>query len=379
MSKVAIVKCESTMYEPERVAREVRQAVDLIGGMGQFVHPGQRVLVKPNLLRNSDPDRAIVTHPSVVRGVVSLVQEAGGKAIIADSPGGVFSEGYLRSVYKGAGLVAVAEETGAELNYDMGIVRVSLPEGRLIKAVDIAQFAVDADVIISLPKLKTHGLTGFTGATKNLFGLIPGVAKATYHAKLQSAAQFSEMLLDLTEFAKPAFSLMDGIVGMDGDGPSAGNPFPAGLLLCSTDAAALDLVAIQLADLDLEQIPVLRAARQRGLISGRIDDLDIVGAPIEEARLSGFQPSSAGSANFGFVPALIRRLFLGHIVASPHSNERCTGCGICVRNCPTRTIELVDNRAKIDLRQCIRCYCCHELCPEEAIDLTRPLLQRILK
>ena len=379
MSRVAIVKCGSTTYEPERVACEVREAVDLIGGMGQFVDPGQRVLVKPNLLRNSHPDRAVVTHPSVVRAVVSLVQEAGGKAIIADSPGGVFSEGYLRSVYKGAGLVEVAEETGAELNYDTGIVRVSLPEGRLIKAVDIAQFAVDADVIISLPKLKTHGFTGFTGATKNLFGLIPGVAKVTFHAKLQSAAQFSEMLLDLTEFAKPAFSLMDGIVGMDGDGPSAGNPFPAGLLLCSADAAALDLAAIQLAGLDLEQIPLLRAARQRGLISGRIDDLDIVGAPIEEARLSGFQSSRSGTANFGFVPALIRRHFLSHIVASPHPNERCVGCGTCVKNCPMHTIDLVDNRAEIDLRQCIRCYCCHELCPEEAIDLTQPLLQRTLK
>jgi uncharacterized protein (DUF362 family)/NAD-dependent dihydropyrimidine dehydrogenase PreA subunit len=379
MSQVALIQCADKTYEPIRVEQEVRAAVDGIGGIEKYVQAGQRVLVKPNLLRMSDINRGVVTHPSVVRAVTRLVQEAGGQVVIGDSPGGPFSEPYLRTVYRGAGLIQVAEETGAELNYDTRATRVSVPNGRLVKSLELGQFAVDADVIISLPKLKTHGFMGFTGATKNLFGLIPGVTKVTYHARLQDADQFAEMLLDLLEFAKPAFSLMDGIVGMDGDGPSAGNPFPAGLLLCSADAVALDLVATHLAGMKLDAVLPLRAAKRRGLTSGRVEDLEIVGAALEDARLEGFQPPTSGTANFGFVPGLLRRLFLGHITASPRPNKDCVGCGVCVQNCPMHAITLVDRRAQIDLKQCIRCYCCHELCPHEAIDLSRPFITRLLK
>lgn len=379
MSQVAVVKCGDTRYETVRVEREVREAVELIGGIERFVQPGQRVLVKPNLLRWSDANRAVVTHPDVVRAVVLLAQEAGGQVVIGDSPGGIFTETYLRSVYRTAGLYDVADETGAELSCDTGVVRVSIPDGQLVKSLELGQFAVDADVIISLPKLKTHGFMGFTGATKNLFGLIPGVTKVTYHARLQSADQFAEMLLDLLEYAKPAFSLMDGIIGMDGDGPSAGNPYPAGLLLCSTDAVALDLVATHLAGIELDQVYPLRAARRRGLTTGRVDDLEILGTSLQDARLNGFQPAGSGTADFGFLPRVLRRHFLSRITASPQPTVACVGCGVCVRNCPVQAISLVENRAVIHLHQCIRCYCCHELCPEEAIDLSRPLLHRLLK
>lgn len=379
MSQVAIVRCDSTTYDLDRVEQAVRRAVDLIGGMALFVQPGQRVLVKPNLLSKSHPSKAIVTHPSVVRAVVRLVQEAGGSVVIGDSPGGSFSEAHLREVYEASGLCAVAAETGATLNFDVGTILVSHPEGRLMKALDLARFATEADVIISLPKLKTHGLFGFTGAVKNLFGLVPGQTKRFYHAKLWNAEQFSEMLLDLVTLVKPAFHLMDGIVGMDGDGPSAGDPFPAGLVLCSTDAVALDLVATQLVGLELDRVVSLRVAKRRGLTTGRVADVDIVGTPFDEARVQGFRPARTGMADYSFVPTFLRRLFIGQLVASPRPSDRCIGCGICVENCPMHAITLSSNRIQIDLGRCIRCYCCHELCPQNAIDLTRPWLQNVMK
>ena len=378
-SPVAIVRCADSNYDPARVEADVRRAVDLLGGIARFVRPGQRVLLKPNLLRKSKPADAVVTHPTVVRAMVRLVQEAGGRPIIGDSPGGAFSEPHLRDTYAVCGLRAVAEETGAELNFDLGIGRASAPSARLIKAFDIAQFALNADVIISLAKCKTHGLVGFTGATKNMFGVVPGITKAGYHAKLVTSERLAEMLLDLLEAVRPAFTLMDAIVGMDGNGPSAGRPFPMGLLLASTDPVALDLAAVHIVGLKPDHALTLRVAQRRGLTSGRIEDVPILGTPLSEAAVQGFKPARTGVGDFGFVPAALRNAAVAQFVASPKPSDHCVGCGICVDNCPQKAITLNGRRITINLRRCIRCYCCHELCPSKAIDLTEPLLQKLVK
>jgi len=379
MSLVALVNYADDRYEPLRVEQMVRRAVDLIGGIGQFVKPDQRVLIKPNLLRKSTPEEAIITHPTVVRAMVRLVQEAGGVPVIGDSPSGAFSVGHLRGVYADAGLIEVAEETGAELNYDVGAVRVPVPDGQLIKLLDVGHYVAGADVVISLSKLKTHGLMGFTGAVKNLFGVVPGVTKTGYHAKLQSRDQFAEMLLDILEYVRPAFHLMDGIVGMDGDGPSAGSPYPAGILLCSTNAVALDLVATHLAGLPPSTVATLRAARRRGLTAGAVDEVTVVGEPLDSVRLEGFRPAGTGAIDFNIVPDPIRRFCARQLVASPQVTTRCIRCGICAQNCPMHAIEIGEERAVIDYRRCIRCYCCHEFCPERAIALKQSWVQRLLR
>lgn len=377
MSQVALVNYADDRYELLRVEQMVRRAVDLIGGIGQFVKAGQRVLIKPNLLRKSTPEEAIITHPTVVRAMVRLVQEAGGVPVIGDSPSGAFAAGRLRGVYADAGLIEVAEETGAELNYDVGAVRVPVPDGRLIKLLDVGQYVAGADVVISLSKLKTHGLMGFTGAVKNLFGVVPGVTKTGYHAKLQSRDQFAEMLLDILEYVRPAFHVMDGIVGMDGDGPSAGSPYPAGILLCSTNAVALDLVATHLAGLPPSTVATLRAARRRGLTAGTVDEVTVVGEPLDSVRLEGFRPAGTGAIDFNIVPDPIRRFCARQLVASPQVTTSCIRCGICAQNCPMHAIEIGAERAVIDYRRCIRCYCCHEFCPERAIELKQSWVQRL--
>jgi len=168
-------------------------------------------------------------------------------------------------------------------------------------------------------------------------------------------------------------------VGMDGNGPSAGNPYPLGALLASTDAVALDLVATQLVGLKVEQALTLQAARRRGLTTGRLEDVQIVGDAFSEVQRNGFQPARTHVETLESAPSLLRRLAIGQVVASPRPTERCTGCGVCVQNCPVKAIARRDaGPVQIDLGVCIRCYCCHELCPSRAIDLKEPLLHKLL-
>lgn len=374
-STVALVRCAN--YDESAVAAAVREAVDLVGGIERYVQPGQRVLLKVNLLRATAPDEAVCTHPAVVRALVRLVQEAGGQPIIGDSPGGPFVAPWLRSVYQRSGMTQVAEETGAALNWDFAEEHVSHPEGRRIKGLEVGRYVTQADVVITLPKLKTHTFMQLTGATKILFGAIPGTIKLGYHAKFPDPDAFGDMLIDIVTLIKPALVLMDGIVGMDGEGPSAGRPFEVGALLASADSIALDVVAAALVGMDVQTIPPLRAASARGLTTGRLADIDVVGASVSDLAVQGFRPPTARTSSGGLFDAL-GKVVHRWVVATPRATEQCIGCGVCVRNCPVEAITLVERRARMDLRACIRCYCCHELCPERAIELRKPWLGRIL-
>ena len=345
--------------------------------MSAYVQPGQRVLLKANLLRAANPDEMVSTHPAVVAAVVRLVQEAGGIPVIGDSPGGLFTSVTLRAVYQRTGMMQVAEQTGAELNWDVGQTRLPHPEGRLIKSLEVGTFCTAADVIISLPKLKTHSFMQFTGATKNLFGVIPGTVKVGYHAKLPRQEQFGEMLIDILTLLRPALTVMDGIVGMQGNGPSAGSPFPVGVVLSSADSVELDVVATALVGIDAHRVYPLRAAMRRGLTTGLVSDVELVGDPFSERVAEGFVAPQTSSA-LERVPAFLRSLLTRVLVSAPLVIDRCIGCGICAQNCPVEAIEIAAKRAIIDLETCIRCYCCHEVCPERAIDLHKSWLGRLL-
>jgi uncharacterized protein (DUF362 family) len=374
---VALV--QNTEYATEQVEASVRQAVDLLGGMARFVQRGQRVLVKPNLLQSSDPEKAIVTHPTVVRAVVKLAQEAGGRVLIADNP---FVPPTGRrgwdNLYERVDYAAIAAETGAELNYGIVPQQRSHPEGRLIKLVDTSSFLSEADVVISVPKLKTHGLMRYTGAIKNLFGTVPGTIKAGYHVKLQTSERFAEMLLDLVTFVNPSLTVMDAIVGMDGDGPSAGHPFPIGGILAAADPVALDVAAVGLVGHEPMAVPTVAGAAARGWTTGRLSDLEIVGEALVAMRVSGFDLPPGGRSEMDYVPDFLRPLGTRLLVPSPFVTEQCIGCGLCIEHCPVQTISRINGRAQIGLSGCIRCYCCHEVCPEQAIELRQPWLGRKL-
>ena len=375
MSQVSLIRCHA--YERPQVEAAVAQAIGLLGGMSRFVQPGQRVLIKVNLLWASHPDRAIVTHPEVVQAVALLAREAGGEVVVADSPGGRFSAGTLRRVYRESGLRAMADETGLTLNKDTGIVALPHPEGVTARRFEVCRFATRANVVISLPKLKTHSFVRFTGAIKNLFGVLPGLQKASYHAKHHDAESFSEMLVDVLTLVRPALTVMDGIVGMDGDGPSGGDPFPTGVILASPDAVAVDVAAVSLVGMAPSSVPALRAAARRGLTTLQLADLEFVGRSFEVACVEGFRPPAAGP-DVSRVPVFLRRWARRLMVASPVAGPACTGCGVCRQHCPVGAVTIVNGRAHISLDDCIRCYCCHEMCPSSAVELRQPRLARAL-
>lgn len=385
MTQVAISRCND--YRPEDVERAVQESVGLLGGMSAFVKPGQKVMLKINLLSAAPPEKAVTTHPAVVEAVVRLVQEAGGLPLIADSPGTSvpYTRGGLKRAYRITGMLGVAERTGATLNWDTDTVQVSHPEGRLTKRLDVIKPLPECDVVISLPKLKTHILTTLTGAVKNLFGVIAGYNKAIYHAKLHSLSNFSGMLLDIVSYVKPALTVMDAIVGMEGNGPGRnGFPKKIGAILASQDSVALDVVAARIVGLDPLAVPTLKQARERGWWSGRAEDIETLGAPIQGVFVADFVKPVIGprvDMSFGF-PLLdnhVRPFLINLITFRPvPKNGRCTACGICQRSCPEQVISINDKLAVVDYRGCIRCYCCHELCPEGAIDLERSWMGRFI-
>ena len=376
-NRVALIRCAD--YDIEQVQAAVRSAVDLLGGMECFVKPGQRVLVKPNLLQATDPERAVVTHPTVVRAVIELAQEAGGRVLVADNPVviPVTRRGW-QSFYERVGLAAIAAETGAELNMEILPQQRAHPEGELVKLVDTSSFLTSADVVISVPKLKTHGLMRFTGAVKNLFGTVPGATKLGYHVKLQSPDLFAEMLLDLVTFVRPALTVMDAVVGMDGDGPSAGQPFRIGAIVAGPDPVSVDVAALALVGEEPSAVPTVSSAMRRGWTTGRATDLEVIGEGLADMRVDGFKMPVGGQSPMDYAPAFLQRWGTRQLVSSPFVTDLCIGCGLCVENCPVQTIGQIDGLARIDLSGCIRCYCCHEMCPEQAIVLRQPWLRRVL-
>lgn len=408
---VAAVRCESYAG----VEKALRRAVDLLGGLEQFVRPGQRVVLKPNLLRAATPESATTTHPAVVAAVARLVQEAGGRPVIAESPGGPFTRAWLRAVFESTGMVRVAQETGAELSYDTQVRQVSFPEGGLLKRIDLVEAIAGADVVINLAKLKTHNLTRLTAAVKNCFGAVPGSAKIAYHAKLRDAMTFSRGLLDVARCVRPALSIVDAVLAMDGNGPSGGDPFDGQVLLASPNLVAVDVAAAGLVGWEPSTVTTTRVAIEWGLSSGRIADLQWCGDPLEALCFKGFRGGIAASVDPGLVPkgmrGRLRRLIAarttnGHLVensdlprealdvgtvprafrrwavrqlvVNPRAGDKCTGCGYCMRHCPVQAIRLVNGRAQMDPDLCIRCYCCHELCPALAVELRRGWVGRVL-
>ena len=378
-AKVVLKYCSDYTADVEL---RLREGLAELGGMSAFVKPGQKVLLKVNLLMKKRPEEAVTTHPSVVEAVVRLVQEAGGIPIIGDSPGGPYTVSALQAIYTRSGLREVAKRTGAILNEDVGQTTIQYPEGKLAKSLTVTNCVLDADVVIPLSKLKTHGMMTFTGAVKILFGVIPGLLKAEYHLKMFKVHDFADLLVDIATWVRPTLSIMDGVVGMEGDGPSAGKPRNIGALILSTDPFALDVVAADLIGLKPEEVPTIMAARVRGLTS-RLDELQLKGDSRSLWRIQGFVIPKAVSTNFLDMfplPRSVKRFVLNRVRPRPiFEHATCVGCGDCVNNCPSKAITMDENqRPIVDLEGCIRCFCCQELCPHQSVKLFKPWLGRTL-
>ena len=385
MEETQVYAASCPDYEQAEVC--IRALVEQMGGMGRFVRPGERIVLKANLLRAAPPESAICTHPAVVEAVAKLVKEAGGTPVICDSPGGALhKEAVLRSLFEKTGMAAVAAAAGAELSMDSSTRTVSLPEGKVLRQAEIITPVAEADGVIDLCKMKTHVLMSMTGAVKNLFGVIPGLSKVGYHATHPDHATFADVLLDLTGYVKPRLSLMDGILAMEGDGPgSSGTPRQAGLLLAAANPLALDTAAGAIMNLPRQDNPVLLAAERRGLTPCRMEDVELIGGTVEELRMADYKfPASTKSNLMDFLGPLARpaeRLCKKALSQTPRiDGAKCVGCGICAKSCPGQAIAMTapGKKARISQKACIHCYCCHELCPQKAVELHQSWLGRLL-
>ncbi len=367
-------------YEPERVLAGMRRCLAPLGGMAAFVRPGQRVLLKPNLLMAARPERAVTTHPSVVRAAILLARDAGGIVSVGDSPG----FGGLVSVARAAGIAAVLEETGASLADFATPHEVDVPGHRVARRLVLARAVAEADVIITLPKLKTHGQMLVTGALKNQYGLIPGMRKSQWHFRLQRGEWLAELILDIHRAAPPALAIMDAVVAMEGKGPSAGRPRRVGAILAGRDLPAVDTLACLLINLDPTAVPLLAAARRHALGATSIGEMDVVGDPWRLLRVPDFQQVSKLVDLLRIVPlpSSVLRFIREQSTARPRIVDgRCEQCRVCETACPVSPSAIrpaAEARGRVDDVRCIRCYCCHELCPHLAIDLVRPALMRRL-
>ena len=363
--RVAAVKVND--YETHAVSAGIQEALALLGGIGEFVKTGERVLLKPNMLEGLPTECAVTTHPDVVRAMIRQVKAVGAAPVVGDSPG---VTGTLKAAER-CGIMAVCREEGVELAAFDATAEFSFPEGHTIKKFQLSHVLTRVDKVISLAKMKTHTFMGLTGASKNMFGCIVGMQKAQFHLRTQQRKEFAGMLADLAMLVKPVLSVVDGIVGMEGNGPRNGRPKAAGVILAGENCFAVDVVMAAIMGFRPEEIPLSALALSRGLTPA-LAELEVVGNAAV-LRHQFVAPRSMLSLE-DRLPGWLVHLFKNHLTARPEINRNCVGCGRCAEHCPPQAMHVAAGRVVVDHDKCIRCYCCQELCPANAVEIKEGLL-----
>ena len=382
-NKVAFHACDT--YDEVRLAEILRTQMGIFGYDRAFFE-GKKVVIKPNLVMKKSPDAAATTNPAVLSALLTVLTEMDCRPIIAESPGGIFNRQRLEGIYRVCGIEAVAKKHGTELNYATDAVNVSFPEGKTVKSFHILKPVAEADILIDLCVLKSHGLTKMSAAIKNFFGTIPGIEKFEMHATFPDYKDFGSMICDLCEMycrTKTVIAITDAIVGMEGNGPTAGTPRKIGALMMSANPFASDIVGETLLGF-AGTVPIVREGVRRGLCPTDISGIELIGDEIAPLMISDFQePDSAQNR----APSLLTRFSSGKIgrffMPRPIADaSKCRGCGECVASCPQHTIVLDQKNgkkiARIRHADCIRCYCCQELCPFEAIRIKKNFIIRLI-
>lgn len=376
MSKVAIIKCDS--YEYEKVLKSVKRGLELLGGVTEFVKTGEKILLKPNLLSADESSRNATTHHNVFKAVIESFNTQDIKLSFGDSPG--FHK--PKTAANKTGMLNIAKELGVGLaDFDNG-KEISFDEAKQNKKFYIANAVLETDGLISLSKMKAHGLTRITGAVKNQFGCIPGKLKGEFHARIPNVKDFSKMLVDLNLYIKPRLYIMDGIIAMEGNGPRNGNAKQMNVLLFSKDPVALDATVCKLVDLNPEFVPTNVFGKAFGLGTYVDSEIELVGDDIKDLISKNFDVVREPVKDYK--PGKVFNAFRNIFVLKPViDSSKCVKCGVCVEVCPVEGKALNwKNRNKQNppvykYEKCIRCYCCQELCPEGAIDLRKPFLRKI--
>lgn len=378
--KVSVVPCSS--YDPAEALSALEQALAPLGGL-DWVKEGMTVAVKANLVTFLKPEAAATTHPVLLCALVKLLRAKGARVIVGDSPGGLYTKVYLDRIYAATGMKAV-EEAGGELNRNFEIAEARFPEAKEAKSFSYTAWLDEADAIVDFCKLKTHGMMAMSGAAKNMFGVIPGTAKPEYHYRYPDPDRFADMIVDLNDYFKPVLSITDGVVGMEGNGPTAGTPRKIGVIIASDSPHAADLIGASVIGLTAKDVPTLTAAVRRGYLPEHPEELEVSGDwrpfvvsdyhRVETTHSLRFNKDS--HTFFGRISsAFIDKALASRPVLKP---DECVGCKECYKICPAKAIEMVDKKPVINRKACIKCFCCQEFCPKGALKVKRTWIAKLL-
>jgi len=373
MVKVGIVKCKD--YDFDKVYSAIKESISLIGGLG--IKEGSKVLLKPNLLRPRHPKFAVSTHPQFVKAVIRILKENKCNVIVGDSPG--FHDPIITA--KTCGILDICKEEDVEFVVFKNKKSYFYKDAKFMHRFDLCDIIDKVDYIVNLPKLKTHVMMVVTFAVKNTFGFIIGLNKSKMHFKLAEKDKFANMLLDLNEFIKPCLNIMDGIVGMEGDGPGNGDTVNVGIVSASYDSLAMDLIMCYLVSVD----PLSIWTNKEGLRrrdKDFLDNIELVGEKLEAVKVKYKMPSEQ---KLSFVLPNTLSGFINKLMtpARPIINpKKCKACWECMKICPANTIGSEEFNGKkvafIHNDKCIRCFCCHEICKYGAIDIKKGVVSRVL-
>ena len=367
MSLVVIKDCID--YKIDLLTERINSGIELLGGWNKFISPGMTVLLKVNLIGPMTAESGAVTHSEFVRAVTRIL--IGQKCIvwIGDSSGGAIA-GIAPTAKSLAvsGMTQAAEEEGASIkNFDKeGVVEAA---GEYSGKMYLAKPLFDADLVINLPKLKTHSAGIYTGAVKNMFGCVPGLKKADYHRIAPDPKELGYVIADINKAVNAGLHIMDGITAMQGEGPTAGEIYHAGKILFSTDPLALDTVAASMLGFKVEDIPILMSAKERGIGESSTEKIEIAGDYNSPPVLAGFKhPKRYKSYRQGNYQMMVK--LIEFLKARPRiKGKLCRNCNMCVESCPKHAINKATK--EIDYNSCIECMCCHELCLHKAVELKK--------
>lgn len=342
---------------------------EMIDTIGEDLIPRQsRVLIKPNFLLPAKPESAILTHPNVLKAVVEYVLDKGARVLISDSP----AMGSFERISKVGGYHQALE--GMDIEFKAFKTSVSADIGKPFGQIEIAREALEADIVINLPKLKTHSLMLLTLGVKNLFGCIVGLRKPQWHLRSGiDREMFARLLVQIYQAINPSITILDGIWALEGQGPGkSGIPRHLGILAGGKNAFAVDKVICSMLGLDPEELPTYRAGKSLGLAGDAVyvnGEFNIV----HNFVLPDIEPVTLG-------PKPLRRFMRKHLLQRPIVDTSfCTMCGECWQYCPAKSITQDTKAIDFDYDSCIRCYCCIEICPHGALRAASTLPGKVLR
>ncbi|MDP7530290.1 MAG: DUF362 domain-containing protein [Candidatus Scalindua sp.] len=381
MTTIAISHCDD--YGLEKVSAATKRCLSLIGNIETIVRPGMKVLLKLNLLSASlGPERAVNTHPAVIRALVDIFMgDYGCEVYIGDSCGSLRT-GSTDKAFRVTQIDKIAEDTGAIIvNFDKDeALDITNKNAVILKDFKIAKTVKSVDVVVNVPKLKTHGLTRYTGAIKNMFGSIPANGKKNVHLLAPKNRSMAQALVDVFEMVQPHITIMDAVIGMEGNGPNAGDPRKVGLIIAGIDGVALDAVASTIIGFDPMKVPIIKYAHERKLGTADMNKIDVSGEDICKVAVSDFKKPSSSAQDFAsnYIPDFLLAKMFDNSCSSVSSvyEPNCTRCYECIRNCPAKAMSAPDGRVIVDEDKCIGCFCCDEVCNYKAIVMKRTFLGR---